>query len=86
MLKKVLIANRGEIAQRIIATASLLGVKTVAVVSAADRGAPYARFANESVEIGPGPAAESYLRADRIIAAARSTGADADPRGYVYLP
>jgi 3-methylcrotonyl-CoA carboxylase alpha subunit len=85
MLKKVLIANRGEIAHRIISTASLLGVKTVAVVSEADRGAPYAQFAGEVVEIGPGPAAESYLCADRIIAAAKSTGADAIHPGYGFL-
>jgi len=85
MLKKVLVANRGEIAQRIIFTASLLGVKTVAVVSAADRGAPFARFAGEAVEIGPGPASESYLRGDKIIAAAKATGADAIHPGYGFL-
>jgi 3-methylcrotonyl-CoA carboxylase alpha subunit len=85
MLKKVLIANRGEIAQRIICTASRLGVNTVAVVSEPDRGAPYAQLATETVEIGPGPAAESYLRGDKIIAAARATGADAIHPGYGFL-
>jgi 3-methylcrotonyl-CoA carboxylase alpha subunit len=85
MLKKVLIANRGEIAQRIIFTASRLGVKTVAVLSEADRGAPYARFAGEAVEIGPGPASDSYLRGDKIIAAAKAAGADAIHPGYGFL-
>ena len=64
MLKKILIANRGEIALRIMRTARRLGVKTVAVVSEADRTAPFARAADETVEIGPGPAPESYLRID----------------------
>jgi 3-methylcrotonyl-CoA carboxylase alpha subunit len=85
MLKKILIANRGEIAQRVIRTASRLGVETVAVVSDADRGAPFARLAGELVEIGPGPASESYLRGDRIIAAAEATGADAIHPGYGFL-
>jgi len=85
MLKKILIANRGEIALRIIRTASRLGVKTVAVVSEADRGAPFARLAGEAVEIGPGPAPESYLRGDRIVAAAKATGADAVHPGYGFL-
>jgi len=85
MLKKVLIANRGEIAQRIIRTARRLGVETVAVVSEADRGAPFARHADEKVEIGPGPAAESYLRGDKIIAAAKAAGAYAIHPGYGFL-
>jgi 3-methylcrotonyl-CoA carboxylase alpha subunit len=85
MLKKVLIANRGEIAVRIIRTARRLGVKTVAVASEPDRGAPFARLADEMVEIGPGPAAESYLRSDRIITAARATGADGIHPGYGFL-
>jgi len=85
MLTKLLIANRGEIALRINRTAQRLGVKTVAVVSAADRGAPYTRLADEVVEIGPGPAAESYLRGDRIIAAAKATGAEAIHPGYGFL-
>jgi 3-methylcrotonyl-CoA carboxylase alpha subunit len=85
MLKKILIANRGEIAVRIIGTARRLGVKTVAVVSEADRFAPFAAMADEVVEIGPGPATESYLRIDKIIAAARSTGADGIHPGYGFL-
>ncbi len=85
MFTKLLIANRGEIAQRIIFTAHRLGVKTVAVVSEADRGAPYARLAGEVVGIGPGPATESYLRGDKIIAAAKSTGAEAIHPGYGFL-
>ena len=81
MLKKILIANRGEIAVRIIRTARRLGVGTVAVVSEADRGAPFARMADEVVEIGPGPATESYLRIDRIIAAARDDRRRRHPSG-----
>ncbi len=85
MFTKILIANRGEIALRITRTANRLGVQTVAVVSEADRGAPYARLAGEVVEIGPGPAGESYLRGDRIIAAAKATGAEAIHPGYGFL-
>jgi 3-methylcrotonyl-CoA carboxylase alpha subunit len=85
MLKKILIANRGEIALRIMRTARRLGVATVAVTSEADRGAPFAAFADEVVEIGPGPASESYLRIDKIIAAARVTAAVAIHPGYGFL-
>ena len=85
MLKKILIANRGEIAVRIIGTARRLGVKTVAVVSEADTFAPFAAMADEVVEIGPGPATESYLRIDKIIAAAKLTGADGIHPGYGFL-
>jgi 3-methylcrotonyl-CoA carboxylase alpha subunit len=85
MFKKILIANRGEIAVRIIKTARRLGVGTVAVCSEADRGAPFTRMADEVVEIGPGPATESYLRGDRIIAAARETKAEAIHPGYGFL-
>jgi 3-methylcrotonyl-CoA carboxylase alpha subunit len=85
MFKKILIANRGEIAVRVMRTARRLGVATVAVVSEADRGAPFARMADEAVEIGPGPAVDSYLRGDRIIAAARETGAEAIHPGYGFL-
>ena len=85
MFKKILIANRGEIAVRIIRTARRLGVRTVAVVSEADRGAPFARMADEAVEIGPGPASESYLRGDKIIAAALETKAEAIHPGYGFL-
>ena len=85
MFKKILIANRGEIAVRIIRTARRLGVRTVAVVSAADRGAPFARMADEVVEIGPGPASESYLRGEKIIAAAKRTRAQGIHPGYGFL-
>jgi 3-methylcrotonyl-CoA carboxylase alpha subunit len=85
MLSKVLIANRGEIAVRIIRTARRLGVTTVAIVSEADRGAPFAAMADEVAVIGPGPASESYLRIDKIIAAAKQTGADAIHPGYGFL-
>jgi 3-methylcrotonyl-CoA carboxylase alpha subunit len=85
MLKKILIANRGEIAVRIIKTARRLGVKTVAVYSDADRGAPFVAMADQAVAIGPGPATESYLRIDKVIAAARQTGADCIHPGYGFL-
>jgi 3-methylcrotonyl-CoA carboxylase alpha subunit len=85
MFKKILIANRGEIAVRIIKTARRLGVGTVAVCSEADRGAPFTRMADEVVEIGPGPATESYLQGERIIAAARATKAEAIHPGYGFL-
>src|SRR5262245_6242167 len=85
MLKKVLIANRGEIALRIMRSARRLGVRCVAVCSEADRAAPFVARADEVVEIGPGPASESYLRLDKIIAAAKTTGADAIHPGYGFL-
>jgi acetyl-CoA carboxylase biotin carboxylase subunit len=85
MLKKVLIANRGEIAVRIMRTARRLGVGTVAVASEPDRRAPFAQLADEVVEIGAGPAGESYLRGDKIIAAAKAAGADAIHPGYGFL-
>ncbi|WP_117193008.1 acetyl/propionyl/methylcrotonyl-CoA carboxylase subunit alpha [Rhizobium terrae] len=85
MLKKVLIANRGEIACRIIRTCHRLGVATVAVYSDADRDALHVSLAGEAVHIGPSPAAESYLRGDIIIDAALETGADAIHPGYGFL-
>jgi acetyl-CoA carboxylase biotin carboxylase subunit len=85
MLKKVLIANRGEIAVRIIRACRELGIRTVAVYSEADARAPHVREADEAVEIGPPPSSESYLRGERIIAAARRTGADAIHPGYGFL-
>jgi len=85
MLNKVLIANRGEIAVRIIRTARRLGVRTVAVASDPDRNAPFAKMADEVVAIGPGPATDSYLRIDKILAAAKATGADAIHPGYGFL-
>ena len=85
MFKKILIANRGEIACRIIKTARRMGIKTVAVYSDADARAPFVHMADEAVHIGPSPAAQSYLIADKIIAAAKQTGADAVHPGYGFL-
>ena len=85
MLDSLLIANRGEIARRIIRTARRLGVRTVAVYSDADRGAPFAREADEALHIGPAPARESYLVQDGILEAARRSGAAAIHPGYGFL-
>jgi acetyl-CoA carboxylase biotin carboxylase subunit len=84
-IKKVLIANRGEIALRIMRSAREMGIKTVAVYSEADRNALHVRFADEAVCIGPPPSSESYLKIDSIIHAARQTGADAIHPGYGFL-
>ena len=85
MLTSLLIANRGEIARRIIRTARRLGIRTIAVYSQADAGAPHVREADEAVLIGPAAARESYLVSDRILAAAKATGADAIHPGYGFL-
>ncbi|MGO4854046.1 acetyl/propionyl/methylcrotonyl-CoA carboxylase subunit alpha [Phaeovulum sp. W22_SRMD_FR3] len=82
---KLLIANRGEIACRIIRTAQRLGIPTVAVYSDADRDALHVSLADEAVHIGPAPVAQSYLRAEAIIAAAKTTGAEAIHPGYGFL-
>lgn len=82
---KILIANRGEIACRVIRTARNLGYRTVAVFSDADRDAPHVALADEAVHIGASPAAESYLRFDALLDAARKTGADALHPGYGFL-
>ncbi len=85
MFKKILIANRGEIACRVIATAKKMGIATVAVYSDADRHARHVMLADEAVRLGPPPSRESYLLADKIIEAAKQTGAQAIHPGYGFL-
>ena len=85
MFTKILIANRGEIACRVIATAKKMGIKTVAVYSDADKEARHVALADEAVNIGPAPSRESYLLADKIIAACKQTGAQAVHPGYGFL-
>ncbi len=85
MFKKILIANRGEIACRVIRTAKRMGIKTVAVYSDADARAPHVKMADEAVRIGPPPASESYLKAELIIDACKATGAEAVHPGYGFL-
>jgi acetyl-CoA carboxylase biotin carboxylase subunit len=85
MFKKILIANRGEIAMRIIRTCKEMGIKTVAVYSTADKESLHVRFADEAVCIGPAQSAESYLKPANIIAAAEITNADAIHPGYGFL-
>src|SRR5215207_6912984 len=85
MFKKILIANRGEIACRVIRTAKRMGIKTVAVYSDADERAPHVRMADEAVRLGPPPASESYLKAELIIEACKTTGAEAVHPGYGFL-
>ena len=85
MFNKILIANRGEIACRVIRTARRMGIATVAVHSEADRDARHVELADEAVEIGPPPSRESYLRMERILEACRATGAQAVHPGYGFL-
>src|SRR3954453_7246082 len=85
MMKSLLIANRGEIACRVIRTARRLGIRTLPVYSDAAAEALQVRMADEGVHIGPSPARESYLRGDRIIEAAKATGAEAIHPGYGFL-
>ncbi len=85
MFKKILIANRGEIACRVIKTARKMGIRTVAVYSEADKDARHVELADEAVLLGPAPSRESYLVADKIIAACKATGAEAVHPGYGFL-
>jgi len=84
-MKKILIANRGEIALRVMRSAKKMGIKTVAVYSEVDRNARHVRFADEAVLLGPAPSSESYLAMDKIINAAKQTGADGIHPGYGFL-
>ena len=84
-ISTLLVANRGEIALRVIRAAQQAGLRTVAVYSDADREAPHVRAADTAVRIGPTPASQSYLNIDAIIEAARKTGADAVHPGYGFL-
>ncbi|MEN9791299.1 MAG: hypothetical protein RLZZ63_957, partial [Gemmatimonadota bacterium] len=85
MFRKVLIANRGEIALRVVRACRELGIASVAVYSDADANAPHVRAADEAVHIGPAPASESYLRGDHLIEVAKRIGADAIHPGYGFL-
>src|SRR3981081_130076 len=85
MFKRILIANRGEIACRVIKTARRMGIETVAVYSEADRDALHVEMADDAVLIGPPAAAESYLVMERIVEACRTTGAEAVHPGYGFL-
>ncbi|MGO8202665.1 biotin carboxylase N-terminal domain-containing protein [Rhizobium ruizarguesonis] len=85
MMESLLIANRGEIARRIIRSAKMLGIRTIAVYSEADAGLPFVREADEAIAIGPSPARESYLSQTRILEAARKSGAAAIHSGYGFL-
>lgn len=84
-MKKILVANRGEIALRVMKTARKMGIKTVAVFSEADRDAPHVLFADESVCLGPAPSTQSYLRIEKILEAAQKTQADGIHPGYGFL-
>jgi acetyl-CoA carboxylase, biotin carboxylase subunit len=84
-MQKILVANRGEIALRVMRTAREMGIKTVAVFSEADRNMPFVRFADEAICIGPAASAQSYLRIDKLLEAAKQTGADAIHPGYGFL-
>lgn len=84
-MRKILVANRGEIALRVMRTAQKMGIKTVAVYSEADRNAPHVRFADEAVLLGPAPSSKSYLAMEKLLQAAKDTGADGIHPGYGFL-
>ncbi|MCX6284715.1 MAG: acetyl-CoA carboxylase biotin carboxylase subunit, partial [Bacteroidetes bacterium] len=85
MIKKVLVANRGEIAVRVMRSCREMGIRSVAVFSDADRNAMHVRYADEAYNIGPAPSRESYLNIEAIILAAKTSGADAIHPGYGFL-
>src|SRR6516225_6143908 len=85
MFKRILIANRGEIACRIIKTARRMGIATIAVYSDADRDALHVEMADEAIPIGPPPAAQSYLDIEKLVAACKQSGAEAVHPGYGFL-
>jgi propionyl-CoA carboxylase alpha chain len=84
-MRKILVANRGEIALRVMKTARKMGIKTVAVYSEVDRHSPHVKFADEAVLLGPAPSSESYLVMEKVIAAAKSTGSEGIHPGYGFL-
>ncbi|MFM7770595.1 MAG: biotin carboxylase N-terminal domain-containing protein, partial [Bacteroidota bacterium] len=84
-MKKILVANRGEIALRIMRSAKEMGISTVAVYSEADREAPFVRYADEAVCLGPAPSNQSYLRGDKIIEICKELGVDGIHPGYGFL-
>ena len=84
-MNKILIANRGEIALRVMRTAKKMGIKTVAVFSEVDREAPHVKFADEAILLGAAPSSESYLKMEKVIEAAKQTGADGIHPGYGFL-
>src|ERR1043165_4211187 len=84
-MKKILIANRGEIALRVMRSAKEMGIKTVAVFSEADRNAPFVKYADEAVCVGPPPSAQSYLQGDKIIQICKDLKVDAIHPGYGFL-
>ena len=84
-MKKILVANRGEIAIRVMRTAKKMGIKTVAVFSEVDRNSPHVKFADEAVCIGPAPSNQSYLKADKIIDVAQALNVDGIHPGYGFL-